>query len=77
MLTPDQINAGFEICRAGLTFLCVWQVFKDKGHAGIFIPTVAVFTLRGFWNLYYFSILQQWWSVGSTVIIWSRLTVAG
>ena len=69
MIKPDQINAAFEVAGALLTFMNTRQVFRDKGHAGIFVPAVALFTSWGFWNLYYYHELKQWWSVAATVVM--------
>lgn len=67
----DQINAGFELAGALLMFLNARQVWQDKGHAGIFIPTIAFLTSRVIWRVYYYAELNQWWSVlggGSMVV---------
>lgn len=69
MITPDQINATFEVVGALLTFMNTRQVWKDRGHAGIFVPAIALFTTWGFWNLYYYATLRQWWSVSATVVM--------
>jgi hypothetical protein len=69
MITPDHINACFENAGAILTFMNARQVYRDKGHAGIFIWAIILFTSWGFWNLYYYAHLRQWWSVAATVFM--------
>jgi len=65
----DVINASFEFAGALLTWMNVRQVWKDKGHAGIFVPAIFVFMSWGFWNLYYYDSLNQWYSVLATWIM--------
>ena len=68
-MTGDLINSLFELAGALLTMMSVRQVWKDRGYAGIYLPAVVLFTSWGFWNLWYYSSLKQWWSVAATVIM--------
>lgn len=65
----DIINALFEVSGALLTWMNVKQVWKDKGHNGLYVPAIVLFTLWGFWNLFYYASLVQWWSVLATVVM--------
>lgn len=69
MTTQDSINATFEIVGALLTWMNVRQVWKDKGHRGIFVPAIIVFTAWGFWNLYYYRHLDQMLSYYTTYVM--------
>lgn len=69
MISPDVINAIFELAGALLTWMNVRQVWKDKGYAGLYMPAIVLFTSWGFWNLYFYAHLAQWWSVLATVIM--------
>jgi hypothetical protein len=68
-MTQDVINATFEVGGALLTWMNVRQVWKDRGYLGLYLPAIVLFTLWGFWNLYYYAHLQQWWSVAATVVM--------
>ena len=65
----DFINAAFEVSGALLTWMNVRRVWQDRGYAGIYAPAILLFTSWGFWNLYYYAHLQQWWSVMATVVM--------
>jgi len=57
--TQDLINAGFE-CSAGiLLWMNVIKLYKDKVLRGVAITPTLVFTLWGYWNLYYYPHLNQ------------------
>lgn len=68
-MSPDQINAVFETAGALLTWMNVRQVWKDRGYAGVYLPAIILFTSWGFWNLWYYRHLSQWWSVAATVVM--------
>jgi hypothetical protein len=38
------------------------RLWKDKSVSGVSIWAAAFFTSWGFWNLYYYPHLGQWWS---------------
>jgi len=66
----DFINACFEF-GAGFAVLnhcrCLW---RDKEVKGISILSTAFFTAWGFWNIFYYPSLGQWWSfVGGLFIV--------
>jgi hypothetical protein len=62
MTTPDIINGSFEVAGSIMTWMNVRQVWRDRGHAGIYPPAIAVFFAWGFWNLFYYPHLGQWFS---------------
>lgn len=55
----DRVNALFELAAAALLWLNVRRLFKDKVVRGVSLTPVVVFTLWGFWNLHYYSSLDQ------------------
>jgi hypothetical protein len=59
---PDQLNAGFEALAALLIWLNVADVWKKKATAGIHWIPLSLFTIWGYWNLFYYPHLGQWWS---------------
>ena len=62
-MTPDLINGAFEA--GGMLFIYghVRKIQRDKQVRGVFWPAVAYFTLWGFWNIFYYPHLGQWWSL--------------
>lgn len=61
-MMADFINGCFEMVGAYLTWKNYRQVVADKGHAGIYWPSVVFFTSWGVWNLFYYPSLNQAWS---------------
>ena len=62
MSIPDMINALFESSAGLFLWNNVRLLFKQKRVRGVSVLSTAVFTLWGFWNLYYYPHLNQWWS---------------
>lgn len=61
-MSPDVLNAGFELVGAFFTWQNFKRIRRDKGYAGIYWPAVVFFTSWGLWNLFYYPHLGQWWS---------------
>jgi len=58
----DLINASFEML-AGVSVLNHCRcVLRDKMVHGVSIISTVFFSLWGFWNMYYYPSLDQWWS---------------
>lgn len=70
-LTPDCINGAFELLGSLFTWMNVRRVVRDRGYAGIYLPVTVFFFSWGFWNLFYYSHLDQWWSLagGSSLVL--------
>lgn len=62
MLLPDVINACFEMFAGLFCFNHIRILVKDKKVRGVSILSTIFFTSWGFWNLYYYPYLEQWWS---------------
>lgn len=62
MLTPDMINGAFEACGGFFIALSVIKLHKDKVVRGVSCVPVAFFSAWGFWNLYFYPALDQWFS---------------
>ena len=65
----DYINATFELLAGGFVLVHCRRVMKDKQVKGVSIVATSFFALWGFWNLYYYPSLGQWWS------LWGGLSV--
>lgn len=61
-MTPDMINGSFELFSAVLFLLNIRILLRDKKTQGISLVPTTFFTAWGFWNIYYYSYLDQWFS---------------
>lgn len=69
-MTPDLINGVFETVGGLLLFLHSRRVVKDKEVKGVSVPPMLFFLGWGFWNLFYYPHLDQWFSfLGGCVIL--------
>ena len=66
-MVPDHINGTFELAGAFFCLLSVLRVIKDKQVHGVSWWHVGFFSGWGFWNLYYYPYLGQWWSFAGGV----------
>jgi hypothetical protein len=75
---PDVVNGAFEFGGGALNFLNVYRIWKDKQVRGVSIIPSILFTSWGFWNLYYYPHLDQWWSFtgGAVIVLANFLWVA-
>lgn len=62
MNIPDLINALFEVVSGSLVWLNVRAILRDKTIRGVSVAPITCFVLWGFWNLYYYPHLDQWFS---------------
>ncbi len=66
---PDVVNGAFEMCGALFIILNIRCVFIDKQVRGISWLYVVFISLWGFWNLFYYPHLGQWWSFAGGIAI--------
>jgi hypothetical protein len=69
MTSADAINGLFEAVGGLLVLNHCRAVVRDKEVKGVSILSTAVFTLWGFWNIYYYPALGQWWSFAGGLVI--------
>ena len=58
----DNMNGLFELCGGLFIFLSVLKLRKQKKVRGVSAVGIAYFTLWGYWNIYYYPHLNQWFS---------------
>lgn len=68
-MTPDLINAVFELSGAVLMWLSVARLYRDKKVRGVYWPATALFATWGGWNLIYYPVLGQWASLASACLL--------
>ena len=77
----DLINGLFETGGGLLSWFNVYRLIKDKDIKGVFWPVHLFFSIWGWWNLVYYSNLDQWWSFSASIFlaaantIWSLLAI--
>ena len=69
MSLPDVINGLYEAFGGLVILLNVLRIRKDKQVRGVNALTTVFFTTWGFWNLYYYPHLNQWFSFAGGVFI--------
>lgn len=65
----DLANGAFEFVGGLLILNHCRAVLRDKAVAGVSVFSTIVFTLWGFWNLYYYPSLDQWFSFAGGLVI--------
>ena len=74
-MTPDMINGLFETFGALLVFNHCRVTLRDREVKGVSITSSALFTLWGMWNLFFYSHLDQWFSLCGTCLLVSANTL--
>ncbi|MEE8386489.1 MAG: hypothetical protein V3S01_11290 [Dehalococcoidia bacterium] len=74
-MTPDMVNGGFECIGAVMLGRNVWQLYKDKIVRGVHWWATAFFASWGYWNLFYYPHLDQWFSFTGGIAIVAINTV--
>ena len=65
----DIINGIFELGGGILIFINCFKLHKDKEVKGVSVSVTAFFTVWGFWNLRYYSCLDQWVSFAGGILL--------
>lgn len=74
-MNPDLVNGLFEVGGSVFLWLNCWRLWKDKMVRGYSMLTTMFFSSWGYWNLYYYPHLDQWWSFAGGVSIVTANTV--
>jgi hypothetical protein len=61
-VTPDHINGTFEALGAFFILQSIIKLHRDKKVRGVSWIHSGFFAAWGYWNLYYYPALEQWWS---------------
>lgn len=61
-MTPDIINGLFEVFGGVFITMSIIKLHRDKQVAGVNWLMIAFFAAWGYWNLYFYPSLGQWWS---------------
>ncbi len=74
-MTGDVANAAFELFGAVLNWKNVAQIRRDRRVRGVDWRTWVFFTAWGWWNLYYYPSLGQWFSTAAGAVMVTANTV--
>lgn len=66
---PDIINGTFELSAGLLLWLNVYRLHKDKQVHGIHIVPTVLFAVWGYWNIFFYSHLEQWASFAGGIML--------
>ncbi len=58
----DQVNGLFEAVGSLFIVSSIFRIYKEKEVRGITWQHVAFFMSWGYWNVYYYPSIGQWWS---------------
>jgi len=61
-MTADLVNGLFEIAGGAFVALNVLRLYNDKKVRGVSMIATSFFVVWGYWNLYFYPSLDQWWS---------------
>jgi len=65
----DNVNGLFEMAGGLFVFMSVLKLHRDKKVRGVSMIAIVFFTVWGFWNLFYYPSLDQFWSaVGASSV---------
>lgn len=68
-MSPDAINAAFELVGSFMTWRNFVQLRRDRTVAGVYWPVTAFFSVWGLWNLWYYPALGQWLSFSAGIVL--------
>ena len=66
-MTPDMVNVLFELVGGLMLWGNVVRLYRDKMVRGVHWTYMSFFAIWGWWNLYYYPYLDQWWSFAGGV----------
>lgn len=66
---PDLINGSFELVGGLLSIVNIRVILRDKKVRGMALTPLAFITAWGYWNVFYYPHLFQWFSFFGGVVI--------
>lgn len=61
-MVADNVNGMFEVVGGLFVAANVLRLYRDKKVRGVSRIATAFFVVWGYWNLYYYAAIGQWWS---------------
>jgi len=75
MSWQDSVNGTYEMAGSFFILLCIIKLHNDKMVRGIHWLNVGFFATWGYWNIYYYPHLGQWWSTVGAIGITAMNTI--
>lgn len=75
MTWPDVVNGFFELAGGAFVALSIRRVVKDKSVRGVSLHAAVFFAAWGYWNLFYYPHLGQWFSFAGGIGVTACNTV--
>lgn len=69
MALPDLINACFEGLAGFFVLISAFKTLKNKSSKGVSYVTLIFFSTWGYWNLFYYPHLEQWYSFTGGIFV--------
>jgi len=72
-MSPDIFNGIFELVAGCFIWLSVYKLHQEKLVRGVHWLPIGFFMVWGYWNLFYYPSLEQWWSLlGGINVVFSN-----
>ena len=68
-MVVDNINGIFETTGGIFVALSVLRLHNDKKVRGVSIIATTFFMVWGWWNIYYYPAIEQWWSATGAAFV--------
>lgn len=68
-MSPDFFNALFEVSAGFFVLNHCRVLFQHKSTRGVSIVSTIFFCFWGFWNIYYYPAIGQFWSFAGGVFV--------
>lgn len=75
LMTIDIVNGTLEWIGAFVIFLSVKDLYRQKYATGVSPLQFGFFMVWGFWNIFYYPQLDQWWSMVGGIAVVSMNTL--
>ncbi len=75
MINFDVVNSVMVLTAGGFIAVSVWKLYKDKLVRGVSPIHVGFFSAYGLWHIFFFSSLDQWWSVVGGIVAATMNTI--
>ena len=65
----DGLNGAFEVLGGFFILPSIFRLWRDKSVKGVSVIHIFYFSAWGYWNLYYYPHLNQWFSVTGAALL--------
>lgn len=69
MSWPDAVNSVFEFLGTPFVLVSLIKVIRNKNSNGVSYLTLLFFSVWGYWNMFFYSHLEQWLSFTASIAL--------